>query len=173
MQASSLPASGLPMVASQAPRQPARLRDRFSACRRPLGLNRSPECGRRPRRRSHCRIRAGQDPSLADRACFPEVTQRNTFGVAQPRPADRESPRARSEQETLLDLPVAGAKLVDRHVRLARAPVRVLGDGGECAGGHDFRDGNPADGVRHLYAVFGTEAQEELRLTARKSELCG
>ncbi len=58
--------------------------------------------------------------------------------------------RACAQQEPLLDLRVARPELVDNHVRMARASVRVLGDDRERAGGGDLWNGDVANSVRHL-----------------------
>ena len=80
---------------------------------------------------------------------LPEVPEREALGVVHPRAPHGEPARAGAQQEPLLDLRVAGPELVDGHVRMVGAPVRVLGDDRERAGGCDIRNGDVADLVRH------------------------
>ena len=81
---------------------------------------------------------------------LPKVPERDPLGVVHPGAPHGKPPRAGAQQEPLLDLRVARAELVDGHVRMVRAPVRVLGHDGERAGGCDLRNADVADGVRHL-----------------------
>jgi hypothetical protein len=80
---------------------------------------------------------------------LPEVSEGDMLRVIHPRAPHREPPRACAQQEPLLDLRVTGAELVDGHIRMARAPVRVLGKGAERSRDGDLRHANVADGARH------------------------
>ena len=80
---------------------------------------------------------------------LPEVAERAPVGVAQQGAPHGEALRARAQQEALLDLGVAAPELVDRHVRMAGPPERVVRNDGERAGGDDVRNRDVADLVGH------------------------
>ncbi len=85
---------------------------------------------------------------------LPKVPEGDALGVVHPRAPHGEPPRAGAQQEPLLDLRVAGPELVDGHIRMGGAPVRVLGDDRECAGDGNLRNGDVADGVGHRLICF-------------------
>src|ERR1019366_8879511 len=80
---------------------------------------------------------------------LPKVAEGAPVGIAQKGAPHGEASRARAQEEALLDLGVAAPELVDRHVRMVRAPEWVVRNDGERAGDGDLRDRDVAELVGH------------------------
>ena len=103
---------------------------------------------------------------------LPEVAERAPVGVAQEGAPHGEAFRARAQEEALLDLGVAAPELVDRHVRMAGPPERVVRNDGERAGGDDVRNRDVADLVGHSLNR-GRDAEVAARRVLDHGDLVG